>query len=339
MSYGFFNQDVGGRRALTHAGMVPGTSSLLLLLPDSRLGFYFVANGGRPGFGQALRDSILARLAPPVARLEEGVTAHQSYTTSAETLEGSYLLTRYAHTTVERLPMLFGMASRVAATPDGRTRLALGGRVVEFAPVDPLTFREVDGTRMIAFRRDARGNVTHMFAPVEAFGAAMPGAYERLQWYDDPRFKNEYLSFLLGVPLIVLFALWPLASIGTWWWRRRHDETATVGRQPSGWFALGTACGFFGLFGVFGFGFIARSLRMLRESSGIVYGMTGDMRFLAFVPYLLVPLGLAVLAFTWRAWRNRYWGILRRAYFTSLAVGVVLVLAFLARWNYLPPRW
>jgi hypothetical protein len=111
------------------------------------------------------------------------------------------------------------------------------------------------------------------------------------------------------------------------------------GRWRGGWLALGAAGGFYVLFAVFGFGFIARSVRMLQETRGIVYGMTGDMRLLALVPYLLVPLGLAVLGFTWRAWSSRRWGVVRRAYLTLLAAGVILVLAFLVRWNYLPPRW
>jgi CubicO group peptidase (beta-lactamase class C family) len=338
MSYGFFNQDVGGRRALAHAGMVPGTRSLLLILPDDSVGFFFVANGGGIGFGRALRDSILTVVAPPSARIEPGATAREAGPTDAEVFAGSYLLTRYAHSTVERLPMLFGMTKRVWSR-DGVLRLAVGGRIVGFAPVDSLAFREVDGTRMIVFRRDRVGNVSHMFAPVETFGAAMPGAYERLPWYDRPSFKNEYMSFLMGVPLIVLVALWPLASIGAWLWRKRRGEVTSSGRRPGSWFALGAASLFFVLFVVFAYGFVARSIRMLEGSSGIVYGMTGDMRLLAVVPYLLVPLGLAVLAFAWRAWRYGYWGILRRSYFTSLAVGAVLVLAFLVRWNYLPPRW
>jgi CubicO group peptidase (beta-lactamase class C family) len=338
MSYGFFNQNVAGQRALAHAGSVPGMSSLLLLVPDSRLGFFFVANGGRQGFGRALRDSILTRLAPPIPRLESAEALRTSDSTRVEDLAGSYLLTRYAHSTVERLPMLFGMTTSVNSR-DGRLSLFLGGRRVEFSPVDSLAFREVGGPRMIAFRKNADGNVTHMFAPVEAFGAEMPGAYERLAWYDEPRFKNEYLSFLMGIPLIVLFALWPVASLGGWWWRRRRNAATLSGRWPGGWLALGAAGGFFVLFAVFGFGFIARSLRMFEQTSGIVYGMTDDMRLLAVVPYLLVPLGLVVLGSTWRAWRRRRWGVVRRTYFTLLAASVVLVLAFLVRWNYLPPRW
>ena len=82
-----------------------------------------------------------------------------------------------------------------------------------------------------------------------------------------------------------------------------------------------------------------RSLRMLESSTGIVYGMTSEMRTLAVIPYLLVPLGLAVILFAWRAWRNRYWGYLRRACYSTLSVAVVMVLGFLVRWNYLPPRW
>jgi CubicO group peptidase (beta-lactamase class C family) len=338
MSYGFLNQDVGGRRALAHAGGVPGTRSLLLILPDERMGFFFVANGGGAGFGRALRDSIISAMAPSVDHVEPEVAALELDPSYVESFAGSYLLTRYAHSTIERLPMLFGMTRRVGSR-DGVIRLSVGGRTVEFAPVDSLAFREVDGTRMIAFRRDAEGNITHMFAPEEAFGAALPGAYERLPWYDGPSFKNEYMSFLVGVPLIVLFALWPLASLGAWWWRKRRREATSRGRQPGRWFALGAASLFFVLFVVFAFGFVARSIRMLETSSGIVYGMTSEMQLLAVVPYMLLTLGLAVLAFTWRAWRYRYWGIVRRSYFTSLAVGVVLVLAFLARWNYLPPRW
>jgi CubicO group peptidase (beta-lactamase class C family) len=338
MSYGFFNQDVGGRRALAHAGRVPGTSSLLLILPDSRLGFFFAANGGGQGFGRALRDSILARLAPPIARPESTETMRTPDPMNVEDMAGAYLLTRYAHSTIERFPMLFGMAT-IVTSRDGRLSLALGGGRVRFSPLDSLAFREVDGTRMVAFRKDATGNVTHMFAPVEVFGAEMPGAYERLAWYDEPRFKNEYLSFLMGIPLIVLFALWPVASLGGWWWRRRRNAATQSGRWPGGWLALGAANGFFVLFAVFGFGFIARSVRMFEQTRGIVYGMTDDMKLLAVVPYLLVPLGLIVLGSTWRAWRRPRWGVVRRGYYTLLAAGVVLVLAFLVRWNYLPPRW
>ena len=61
MSYGFFNQTELGWRALTHAGSVPGVRNLFLIIPDAGIGFYFVANGGRSGFGAALRDSLLAR--------------------------------------------------------------------------------------------------------------------------------------------------------------------------------------------------------------------------------------------------------------------------------------
>jgi len=46
-----------------------------------------------------------------------------------------------------------------------------------------------------------------------------------------------------------------------------------------------------------------------------------------------------VLGFAVIAWRRRYWGPARRAYYTLFAMMVLLVVAFLVRWNYLPPVW
>ena len=60
MSYGFFNQRHRGHRVLSQSGRVPGMNNLVLLVPDQKLGFYLVANGGRAMFGAALRDTLLA---------------------------------------------------------------------------------------------------------------------------------------------------------------------------------------------------------------------------------------------------------------------------------------
>ncbi|MGE0553814.1 MAG: serine hydrolase domain-containing protein, partial [Gemmatimonadales bacterium] len=64
ISLGFFNQRHRGLPILAHSGTVPGTSGLLVVAPSRTVGFYFVANGGRSGFGAALRDTLLGRLLP-----------------------------------------------------------------------------------------------------------------------------------------------------------------------------------------------------------------------------------------------------------------------------------
>ncbi len=78
---------------------------------------------------------------------------------------------------------------------------------------------------------------------------------------------------------------------------------------------------------------------MLESATGIVTGMTPGMLRLLQLPYALGLLAAFVLGFAVIAWRRRYWGPARRAYYTLFAMMVLLVVAFLVRWNYLPPVW
>ncbi|MEZ4587870.1 MAG: serine hydrolase domain-containing protein [Gemmatimonadales bacterium] len=194
ISLGFFNQRHRGLPILAHSGSVPGTSGLLVVAPSRRVGFYFVANGGRSAFGAALRDTLLDRLLPDLATTEP--TPAETVALPAawlDRLAGPYLLTRYSHATVERFPMLFGAVVDVTRGGDGVALPMDGGRR-RFLPVDSLHFREEGGERVLAFRRDPRGRVTDLFAPAPVFGAEYPAALERLAWHDAPHFMNEYLS-------------------------------------------------------------------------------------------------------------------------------------------------
>lgn len=336
MSYGFSNQAERGWRALAHAGAVPGMRSLLLIVPEARVGVFFVANGGRGGFGAALKDSLLARLLDDrsdAARIGD-VRLSPEY---VRRFAGPYQETRYAHYTVERFPALFVTSTRVRSTERGTLVLPMEGSA-EFAPIDSLRFREIGGERVIAFRRDDGGRVSHMFAAQLVFGAGFPAAFERRRWYDDARFKNEYVSYLLGIPLFVLLIAWPLTAAGGAWWEKRR-RGALRSPVPGSRVGVATALLFSVLFAVFGFGFVARSTAMLQSATGITTGMTRGMQALLQLPYVLALLAALVVVFAAVAWRRRYWGPVRRTYYTVIAAFAILVVAFLIRWNYLPPVW
>jgi CubicO group peptidase (beta-lactamase class C family) len=336
MSYGFFNQTELGWRALTHAGSVPGVRNLFVVIPDAGIGFYFVANGGRSRFGAALKDSLLARLlddrqqVPPA----QPVSLSPEYVTQ---FAGPYQLTRYAHYTVEKFPALFAMSIVLRSSESGSLVLPIEGRL-EFEPIDSLRFREIGGERVVVFRRDDRGRVTHLFGPMPFFGADLPAAFERRHRFDAARFKNEYLSYLLGVPLILILLVWPVTAVVAAWWGRRRNRPRSAADTGSR-AAIMLALLFSVLFAWFGFGFIARSNRMLMSTTGIVTGMTSGMRQLLLLPYALGLLAAIVLGFAVIAWRRGYWGPVRRVYYSLLATIAVLVVAFLVRWNYLPPVW
>jgi CubicO group peptidase (beta-lactamase class C family) len=336
MSVAFFNQRHRGHRVLSHAGNVPGINNLLFLVPDARLGVYFVANGGRTAFGAALRDSLLAMfVSSAMVNAPRPMTLDAAYLRS---LAGPYQVTRYAHNTIERFPLLFATSVSLSVR-DHRLVLPYPNAPVEFEPLDSLHFREVGGERLIAFHRDASGRVTHLAAPIPVFGAELPGVLERQSWHDGAHFMNEYVSWLLLTPLIGLVVVWPIAVGGAWWYRRRRGiqgERRTVGATRS---ALGLALVFNALWITFGFLVIAKSARMLERATGIVYGVTPFFRPAPVVPWILGFLAAAMLVAAARAWQQRFWDPARRTLYSLLVVSAVMTMAFLVRWNYLPMRF
>jgi hypothetical protein len=332
MSYVWFNQTHGGYRALAHGGNVPGFNNLLLIVPSEKVGFYFVTNGGRTAFGAALRDSLLEMLLPRRAIARSRVaTLDESWVKS---LAGNYQMTRYAHHTIEAFPSLFASATTLAARG---THLVLPypNGDVEFEPIDSLHFREVGGDRTIAFRRDAHGRVTLLAAPIPVFGAELPATLERRSWYDGAHFMNEYVSWLLLGPMIVL-AAWGVVSLGLWWWRRRRasGSVAAGGRLPAAtaWIALA----FIALWLWFGFGFVARSTRMFGNGTGLVLGVSAGMRAMAVIPLVMAALAALLVVLSVASWRRGWWDVGRRGLMTIYVVGALATIAFLIRWNYLP---
>jgi CubicO group peptidase (beta-lactamase class C family) len=335
MSYGFFNQRNRGHRVLSHAGSVPGTNNLLLIVPDTRLGIYFVANGGRSAFGAVLRDTLLALLMPtekPAPAPASTVTLSDEYLGK---LAGPYQITRYAHRTIEKFPLLFSTSTEVSVD-DHRLTLPIGDRLITFAPIDSLHFREVGGERLIAFRRNADGNVTHLIAPIAVFGSELTGTMERRAWHERAHFMNEFSSWLLLVPLIVMFLIWPAIAIRAWLRERRASPRESRKYQRRTQAAVGAAILFTIFWAFFGFDFVAASTRMVENATGIVYGVPEEFRTKAFIPWIIAVLAFLMVLGALASWPSRWWDLLRRTLYTVVTICAVLTVVFLLRWNYLP---
>jgi hypothetical protein len=337
MSYGFFNQRHRGHRVLSQGGREAGTSNLLLLVPDEKLGIYLVANGGRPAFGAALRDTLLAMLLPEGAAAPVAPAATVSLSDDyVKALAGPYQATRYPHRTIERFPLLFSTSVEVGVDQQ-RLTLPLGDTSVAFAPIDSIHFREVGGERLIAFRRDSSGHVTHLIAPVSLFGSEFTRTMEPRSWHEGARFMNRYVSFLLIAPLFLVFVVWPIATILARRRRRRRDPDAPHKRRLRAQMALGVAILFTIFWAFFGFDFVSASREMIQQGNGIVYGVPPEFRTLAFMPWVVTTLAFVMVLSALAAWLARWWDPVRRALYTLVTVCAVLTVLFLLKWNYLPP--
>jgi len=207
-----------------------------------------------------------------------------------------------------------------------------------YVPIDSTHWTRVGGLDRAAIRVQ-NGRVTHFFASQSFFGTRFPSAYERLAWYDAPRFLNEALSWVIAIPLLALLA-WPVVAGIVWLVRRRSRLVARL-RSPLGrtWrsVAVAAAIAFAALGTWFGFGFIAVTNRAAERGGGeIVYGMPPVMQLLAWAPVAIAALTAVLVVATVIGWRRRWWSIPGAVLFTVITVNAALFVALLVRWGYFP---
>jgi CubicO group peptidase (beta-lactamase class C family) len=160
-----------GERALWHDGDASGFASLLYLLPERHIG-YFMAFNSRAG-NRARREvlaALLGRELPtttPLAWKQEGVAS------LGERVAGTYLDTRSAHRTLEKL-------ASIGRTLDAKSLAggALNVSGIRYLPIELGVFGSEDGEGRVGFRTDASGRVTHLFE-----SRSIAKAYERVPWY------------------------------------------------------------------------------------------------------------------------------------------------------------
>ncbi len=330
MSYGFFNQFHDRRRVLAHSGSAGGYWALLLIVPEEETGFFFAANGGDSGFGRVFRDRLLtsllgrtpATLRPPRRAEDPAMRA------------GYYELTRYSHGTIERLPQLFYNSIRLAASGDTLLVYA-GGGTGRFLQVDDSLYQAVDSEELLAF--GTRGGRVYLFRSSEVYGAHLPAAYERRHKLSGSYFLNEYLSWLLAVPLVVMSLLWPgAAGVGAYRRKRRKEEAPEFNPLRLTTTILTTVA--LALFTWFVGGFTARSVRLL-ETGEMLFGMPESLSKLVWIPYVHVALtGLLVLMLP-VVWKRRWWNRFLRIVSGVMVVALLLQVHFFLTWNYLPATW
>src|SRR5207237_6384961 len=134
-----------------------GISSAVYLLPAQHVGFFVAANTGGPFVFDAFRAFMdrfysTSVVSPTPSPTPPANPVHEPL----DRFTGSYIQTRTAHTTLEKVSDLLTM--HFEATVQGDMLVINGNRFVE---VDPLYFHFVGGgpTQNIALRPNAAGNI------------------------------------------------------------------------------------------------------------------------------------------------------------------------------------
>jgi len=320
-AYGFYEREQNGLRALMHAGDYPGYSTLLLLLPEQKIGIFTATNMRTGSFRERLVREFFDRYYPfpkPAALSDTDPPAQAA--ARARRLAGSYHTTRYSRHSVEKIAV-WDSTYRVAATSQGRLNLTpTRAPSTSWVEVEPMLYRRSDGVEHLAFREDPDTGKTYLF--LSGAGGA-PQALERLAWKDDVMVQRPLLLVLAAV-FASSFTVWPLAWLV--FGRRRPPWPAAIGAL-NGLLAITFMAGLDILIG--------NSFYRMR----LVYGMTPEMIAMLWVPLAMIPLTAALLYWAARIWRRSQWSVSGRIYYSALAAASVAFLAFLAEWNLIGFRY
>lgn len=327
-AYGLFDWSDNGQWTLAHTGYSPPMHSVLLLLPEQNLGVFVAYNsdGGANlttqhfGFQRAFFDHYYP--APAVGPLQPPA----DFASRAGRFVGAYN-TSSLYTTLVKITGLFGGGyTAVISDPgDGSLLLSLEGIELRFVEVEPLYFRQVDGPFALVFREDDRGRITHMFTDL------MPQYAEvKLHWYETSGFN---MALLLGCILMFLSMILTVAIRAI-----RNRSTSSDGNpEPRGarvayriilWISV--------LNLLFLVGFI---VGMPAITQNILLDPPMIMKVALGMGVLSAVLTPAALVYVVLAWKDRYWGVAYRVYYTLVTLAAVAFVWFLNYWNLLGWRY
>lgn len=160
-AHGFYEQSSHGLRIFGHGGDTGWFHSDLALIPSENVGFFISTNtntGSSISF-KAVVDAFLDHYYPEDLAV---ITPTPEAKAGAARYAGEYLFNRTSYSTFQKF---LGLVSAISVTP------AEDGALVTIAPfgplrlisVDSMLFRDAVSGDLVAFRADAKGNITHGF--------------------------------------------------------------------------------------------------------------------------------------------------------------------------------
>ena len=333
IAYGFFDFSRNDQRTIGHRGYSGKMHSLLLLLLDQNLGVFVVYNsegGGmvanpQSGFQAAFFDRYFP------ASAVESIQPPADFAERAGRFVGSYRQTSFPSGSFLKVAGLMdAMQAEISESGDGELLLTydygpFSGRVSRFVEEEPLYFRQVDGPFAIAFREDGRGRITGMVLDPVNFTA-----FEKLDWYE----KSGFSMALLLVCALVFLSVIPIAAAGYIRNRRLGGDRKPTSRSASvaTWILLGLS--------------ILNLLIMAGTAWGVMAGGSSFLLEPAWILKIVMGLGIlsavltaGALLYAALAWKDLYWGIATRAYYTLVTVAALAFVWFLNYWNLLGWRY
>jgi len=311
-AYGFSEWYENKQRAIFHDGGAQGFNARLFLIPEHNLGFFIAWNSNSLALKWELTSKFLDHYFPPKQKptLPKPLADIEG---KAHRFAGYYREAGYTRYTIEKLTSLLGQV-RVIANQDRRLTL-FSDKLIQ---IEPLLFQWDDSDGYVAFQEDNNGDINYML--IGTF------AYEKIPWYETVLFQQ----IIIGIFILIFLSggiIWPLYHL-----IRRLRKKSSNASKPIRYAPI-----FASLISVLNLIFlIALGIILLTmDRWEFVCGVPLRIITLLFIPLLTTALTIVLLIFAVLAWKNKYWGLLERTYYSLITLTCIGFIPFLLYWNLL----
>lgn len=334
MGYAFKERLVNGERLIGHGGDVGTYSSQMILHPEDNWGFFVNYNV----FNDALRERLITAFMDryyPLAEQELPLETLEMSEDELARFAGPYRWVRHSRSTIGKVVALLPGPTNVIilANPDGTLSVTFFGVEAEwrFAPVGPLTFKQVQGGVQqmdvyefdvgdtLVFRENESGEITFAFMPLQNV------ALEKIAWYEGGDAQMGTMFMLLMV-FLSPFIVWPLGKLIA---RIRKRETRST--KGSRW-ARYTALLVSGLNFIF-------LVTIIIGMGDPTLGVPPLIQVALVIPLITILLTLVMSWQLFVTWSKGYWSFGGRLYYTLIWLAAVVFILFAGYWNLLGWRF
>ncbi|BBH22446.1 FmtA-like protein [Paenibacillus baekrokdamisoli] len=309
---GFFELNVNGHRLISHGGADTLFSTELYLVPDKQIGIFVSYSGGDGGVAaegmlQAFFDHYFpapeVKLPPMPANIAEIIGKYA----------GSYKFTRRNYSDIDKF---YGFMTEMnISISDNKLAIGQGEEQMLYVPIGQDLFQQVGGPHQIGFRTNASGEVTEMMFDFLTF---LP--LERAHLIDETKFWFPLLgsSIVLFIVGLIGFAF-----------RIRAVNKMEAPQKRAAWLSAATAV--WGLITCILIVTFIMNMDTLERLSHISISV----KLVLVMPIIFVGLTVAMILSAIMAWRDKYWNVFMRVYYTLVVLAAMALSLFFYHWNLL----
>lgn len=207
-AYGFWERNRNGWRAIGHDGSWRGFGSMLMIVPEAKMGFFVSVNKDYdPILFRALVQNLFDQLFPPREGWAVPAPSAETPSPTAEQIAGTYISVRRVRSDYMKVGQLLSEI-HVSAVEPGRLR-ASGERPRDFVYTGGGFWREdYNGQRTFSVIAKDGDAVTSI--------AVDQAAFERAAWFETLGFTSVLIFLVIAVSLVALIAWGVYGPLRIW---------------------------------------------------------------------------------------------------------------------------